>query len=104
MLKKTFNSKNLLLVLAITLIITADTSCNVDSDCSIKTIECGCCATSISCVNTNWKLDCPEPDYKYNSHPCEAFSCAPPTPPWFDNCQCINNTCTNCRGDDCKTE
>lgn len=71
--------------------------CEVNTDCSIKTTECGCCAVASSCVNTNWTPKCPEIN-------CESFSCqSPPTPPWFDNCQCIDNTCTNCRGDKCET-
>lgn len=115
MIKKIFNLKYLL-ALAIILGLSAcstnnemptkidNTSCSVNSDCSVKTIECGCCATAISCVNDKWELDCPEPDYSYKNHPCETFSCARPTPPWFDNCQCINNSCANCLGDDCETE
>ena len=78
--------------------------CEVDADCSVKITECGCCASAISCVNTDWTPECPDVDYHYINHPCETFSCLPPTPPWFDNCKCINNTCTNCRGNECKND
>lgn len=67
-----------------------DTSCNVDEDCKMASIDCGACGGKIAAVNMNYNNLCPFPN------PCRLCT-AVYDPWWEEETFCIENKCVSNR-------